>query len=138
MTSRRRNLLLAALLTAAVGAAGCSTVSKLNPFKGSGGPKEVATEGQRISIIPQDEVLAPAEALKGVDFALPPITTQADWPLPGGTPEQSVENVDAGVNLAIAWRRNVGQGSSNAIHVTGTPVVAAGRIYTLDAEAGVS
>ncbi|MDB5442384.1 MAG: enzyme repeat domain protein, partial [Phenylobacterium sp.] len=42
------------------------------------------------------------------------------------------------VNLAIAWRRNVGQGSSNAIHVTGTPVVAAGRIYTLDAEAGVS
>jgi outer membrane protein assembly factor BamB len=138
MTSRRRNILLTVLLTAAVGASGCSTVSRLNPFKGSAGPKETATEGQRISIIPQDELLAPAEALKGVDFALPPITTQADWPLPGGTPEQSVENVDAGTNLAIAWRRNVGQGSNRAIHVTGTPVVAAGRIYTLDAEAGVS
>jgi outer membrane protein assembly factor BamB len=138
MTSRRRNLLLAALLTAAVGASGCSTVSRLNPFKGSGGPKEVATEGQRISIIQQDEVLAPADALKGVDFALPPVATQADWPLPGGTLEQSVENVDAGANLAIAWRSRVGQGSNRAIHVTGTPVVAAGRVYTLDAEAGVS
>lgn len=138
MTSRRRQVLLALLLTAAVGASGCSTVSRLNPFKGSGGPKEVATEGQRISIIPQDEVLEPAATLKGVDFALPPVATQAEWPLPGGTPEQSVENVDAGANLSVAWRRNVGVGSARAVHVMGTPVVAAGRIYTLDGESTVS
>ncbi|HEV2531461.1 PQQ-like beta-propeller repeat protein [Phenylobacterium sp.] len=137
MTSRR-HLILAVLLAAALGASGCSTISRLNPFKGSGGPKETATEGQRISIIQSDEVLEPAEALKGVDFALPPVTTQADWPLPGGTPEQSVENVDAGANLTVAWRRNIGQGSNRAIHVMATPVIAAGRIYTMDAEAGVS
>jgi outer membrane protein assembly factor BamB len=134
----RRQIILAVLLTAAVGASGCSTVSRLNPFKGSGGPKEVATEGQRISIIQADEVLAPADALKGVDFALPPVATQADWPLPGGTPEQSVENVDAGANLSIAWRRKIGLATNRAIHITATPVVAAGRIYTMDAEAGVS
>jgi len=122
MTSRRRQVLLALLLTAAVGASGCSTVSRMNPFKGSGGPKETATEGQRISIIPADEILTPAENLKGVDFALPPVATQAEWPLPGGTPEQSVENVNAGANLSIAWRRNIGLGSSKAVHVTATPV----------------
>jgi outer membrane protein assembly factor BamB len=138
MTPRRRHLFLAAMLTAAaVGASGCSTVSRLNPFHGAK-PKEAAAEGQRISIIPADEVLAPAEALKGVDFALPPPVTQADWPLPGGTPEQSVENVDAAPNLSIAWRQGVGRGTSRADHVTATPVVAAGRVYTMDGEVGVS
>jgi outer membrane protein assembly factor BamB len=134
----RRQIILAVLLAAAVGASGCATINRINPFKGSGGPKEVATEGQRISIIQADEVLAPADALKGVDFALPPVATQADWPLPGGTPEQSVENVDAGAKLSIAWRRNIGQATNRAIHITATPVIAAGRVYTMDAEAGVS
>jgi outer membrane protein assembly factor BamB len=138
MTLRRHQIVLVVLMTAALGAAGCSTIGRLNPFRGSGGPKETATEGQRISIIPADEVLAPAEALKGVDFALGPVATQADWPLPGGTPEQSVENVDAGANLAVAWRRGVGMGSSNAVHVMATPVIAAGRVFTMDAEAGIS
>jgi outer membrane protein assembly factor BamB len=139
MTPRRRNLLLAALMTAAVGASGCSTVSRLNPFHGSSNkPKETASEGQRISIIPAEDVLAPAEALKGVDFALPAPVTQADWPLPGGTPEQSVENVDAAPNLSIAWRHGVGKGSSRADHVTATPIVAGGRVYTMDGEAGVA
>jgi outer membrane protein assembly factor BamB len=139
MTPRRRHLLVAAMMTAAVGASGCSTISRVNPFHGSGDKsKETASEGQRISIIPADEVLAPAESLKGVDFALPPPATLADWPLPGGTPEQSVENVDAAPNLSVAWRRSVGQGSSRAVHVLATPVVAGGRVYTMDAEAGVS
>ena len=137
MTPRRRHLLLATLLTASLGAAGCSTVSRLNPFHGGSTPKEVA-EGQRISIVQQDEVLAPADALKGVDFALPAPAPVADWPLPGGTQEQSEENVAAGANLSIAWREGIGQGSNNAMHVTAPPVAAAGRVYTMDAEAEVS
>jgi outer membrane protein assembly factor BamB len=136
MTPRRRHLLIAALLTAAVGAAGCSTVSRLNPFHGKSGPKEVA-EGQRISIIQQDEVLAPAEALKGVDFALPPPAPVADWPLPGGTLEQSVENVSAGADLTVAWRAKLGLASNRDIHITAPPVAAAGQVFTMDAEAGV-
>lgn len=136
MTPRRRNLLLVALLTAAVGVSGCSTVGRLNPFKGKSPPKEVA-EGQRISIVPQDQVLAPAEALKGVGFELPTPTRIADWPLPGGTLDQDVENVDAAPNLSIAWRRGIGQGTNRAVHITAPPIVADGRIYTMDAEAGV-
>ena len=138
MTSRRRQLFLVLALTAAVGVAGCSTVSRLNPFHGPAGPKETATEGQRISIIPADEVLAPAEALKGVDFALPPVATQVDWPLPGGTPEQSVENVDAGKGLSVAWRRRIGQGTSKSAHVMAPPIAAGGKVFTMDAEAEVS
>ncbi|THD76195.1 MAG: dehydrogenase [Phenylobacterium sp.] len=133
----RRQLLLAALLTAAVGAAGCSTISRINPFHGGGDKNKETAEGQRISIVQQDEVLAPADALKGVDFALPAPAQVADWPLPGGSQEQSMENVSAGANLSVAWRESIGQGSNKAIHVMAPPVAASGRVYTMDGEAGV-
>ena len=138
MTPQRRHVLLAVLLSAAIGASGCSTVSRLNPFHGSSASKESATEGPRISILQPEEQLTPAAALKGVDFSLPPVAPVADWPLPGGTLEQSVENIDAAPSLAIVWRRGIGQGTNNAIHITAPPIEAAGRVYTMDAEAGVS
>ena len=110
MTPSRRPIVFAVLLAAAIGVSGCSTLGKVNPF-GKKGPKEVASEGERISIVPPDQRLEPAEALKGVDFALPAPVRLADWPLPGGTPEQSVGNVDAAPGLSVAWKRGFGQGS---------------------------
>src|SRR6185369_13699037 len=62
----------------------------------------------------------------------------ADWPLPGGTAEQSVENVDAAPNLSIAWRKSVGDGSKGAEHVMGPPVAAGGKVFTMDAAAVVT
>lgn len=137
MTPRRRSV-LAVLMIAALGASGCSTINKINPFQGKGGPKEVAAEGERISIVAADQKLEPAEALKGVDFALPPVGVVADWPLPGGTAEQVVGNADAAPNLGIVWRRGFGKGSKDGANVTAPPVAAAGRIYLMDAEATIS
>jgi outer membrane protein assembly factor BamB len=37
----------------------------------------------------------------------------------------------------VAWRQSIGQGSNKAIHVMAPPVAAAGRVYTMDGEAGV-
>jgi outer membrane protein assembly factor BamB len=128
--------LLAALMVAALGVSACSTVDRLNPFKGSA-PKEVATEGDRISIISADQKLEPAEALKGVDFALPPPEAVAEWPLPGGTPEQSMGNVTAGANLAIVWRKGIGAGSKGGELITAPPVAAAGKVFTMDGQATV-
>ncbi|RAK61287.1 dehydrogenase [Phenylobacterium hankyongense] len=137
MTSRR-NSLLAVFLVAAVGASGCSTISRINPFHGKAGPQETASEGERISIVAADQKLEVADALKGVDFALPTPTVVADWPLPGGTPEQSIEHVDAAPNLAIAWRRGFGQGSKAGYQLTAPPVAAGGKIFVMDADDTVS
>ncbi|MEO8114884.1 MAG: PQQ-binding-like beta-propeller repeat protein [Phenylobacterium sp.] len=137
MTSRR-NFVLAAVLILALGASGCSTISRFNPFKGKGDAKETASEGQRISILPPDQLLEPTEALKGVDFALPAPLVVAEWPLPGGNAEQSMGQVDSAPNLSIAWRRGFGQPSKGGFHVTAPPVAAGGRIYVMDANAGVS
>jgi outer membrane protein assembly factor BamB len=137
MTSRRTGL-LAVLMVAALGASGCATISRLNPFGGDDGPQETAGEGERISIIAADQRLEVAEGLKGVDFALPPATVVTSWPLPGGTPEQSMGNVDAAPNLSVAWRRGFGDGSERGKHVTAPPIAADGRVYVMDGEATVS
>jgi outer membrane protein assembly factor BamB len=136
MTPSRKSL-LAVLVIVALGASGCATVQRINPFKGKE-TKEVASEGERISIISADQKLEPAEALKGVDFFLPNPAPMAEWPLPGGTAEQSVENVDAAPNLSIVWRKGVGQGSKGAENVMGPPVAAAGKVFTLDGASTVS
>ena len=133
-----RKTLLAAFLIAMLGASGCSTVGRLNPFdKKEKTPSELAGEGVRISIVPADQRLEPAEALKGVDFALPPAEKIASWPVPGGTPEQSTGNVDAAPNLSVAWRKSFGQGSKRGRYVIAPPVAADGRVYLMDASAHV-
>lgn len=136
MTPSRKSL-VAAVLIACLGASGCSTISRINPFHGKGPPQETA-EGERISIVPADQKLEPAEALKGVDFALPPAEPVADWPLPGRTPEQVVGNAEASTNLSIAWRRGFGQGSKGGEQVTAPPVAAGGKIFVMDGMASVS
>ena len=128
---------LALLLIVALGASGCATIKRLNPFGGRAA-KETASEGERISIVAADQKLEPAEALKGVDFALPPAAPVTAWPLPGGTPEQSMGNIVAAPNLTVAWRKSVGKGSKAGDNVTAPLVAADGKVFTLDAQAEVS
>ena len=134
-----RTLFLAALIAAALGASGCSTLSRMNPFDNKDeGPQETAGEGERISIVPADQLLEPAEALKGVDFSLPPPTTVAEWPLPGGTPEQSVAHAEAGATLQVAWRKGFGDGVSRGRYITAPPIAAAGKVFVMDGEGRVA
>jgi len=137
MIALHRKSLISLLAVVCVTTAGCSTVSRLNPFKGSE-KKDVASEGTRIPVIALDQSLTPADALKGQDFFLPEAVAREDWPLPGGTPEQSVENVAAALNLSIAWRKGFGVGSKRGKQVTAPPIVAAGRVYVMDGEATVT
>ncbi len=125
---------------AALALAGCGTLSKvgsLNPFHGKK-PASTASKGVRIPIIAFNDQLAVADALKGQDFFLPPPAPLADWPLAGGTPEQSIENVDAAPAFAVAWKRGFGAPSSRRRHVTAPPIAAGGRIFLIDGAATVS
>jgi outer membrane protein assembly factor BamB len=134
-----RPTLLAALLVAALGVSSCATLNRLNPFdREDDGPAELAGEGQRISIIPPDQILEAAPALKGVDFALPPVEKLAAWPVPGGTVEQVTGNVDAAPDLSVAWRKSFGLGTKRGRCVTAPPVGADGKIFLMDAEGRVA
>jgi outer membrane protein assembly factor BamB len=133
--SFKRRLGLIAALGLALGAASCMHLN--NPFAKTESTKYKGT-GTRIPVIALDQSLHAADALKGAEFYLPEPQAITDWPLPGGTPEQSVEHVDAAHAFAIDWRTRFGRGSSREAHVTAPPISAGGRIFLMDGAALVS
>jgi outer membrane protein assembly factor BamB len=135
MTPRRHASVIAAIAVASLAIAGCHSVQ--NPFASR--PKvSRASPGQRISLLELSDQLKVSDSLKGQDFFLPAPAPQADWPLAGGTLEQSVENVDAAPNFQVAWRRNFGLKSGAHAHVMAPPIMAAGKVFVMDAGAVVS
>jgi outer membrane protein assembly factor BamB len=145
--ARSLGLTVALVTLGAVAVSGCSVFSGLR-----GGPKREsraergndvldaqlkATEGQRIPLLALDQQLNVSPTLKGTTFYIPPAKPQADCPLPGCTPEQALENVEAAPSFRIAWRRNIGRGSARTEQVTAPPILAEGRVFTMDGNATV-
>ena len=135
MTPRRHASVIAAVVCASLALAACHSFQ--NPFQSR--PKvSKAAPGERISLLELNDQLKVSDALKGQDFFLPAPAPQAEWPLAGGTLEQSVENVDAAPDFRVAWRRNFGDKSSAHSHVMAPPIMAAGKVFVMDANAVVS
>jgi outer membrane protein assembly factor BamB len=136
----KRILTVALTCGLALSVASCAAQRRLLPF-GLGGDKEkgsVATEGQRVPVLTFDQQLAPSAALAGRDFFLPGPQSVTAWPLPGGTPESSVEHVIAAPNFTVAWKRNIGAGSGKTRQVMGPVVADGGRVFVLDGESTVT
>ena len=136
--SSGRVLGLVVVLVAAMATSGCIHVN--NPFQNlfhRAKTSKYTGSGERINVLPSDTV-AVSDTLKGQDFFLPDPQPIDAWPLPGGTPEQSVERPNAGVDFQVAWRRTFGRASNRDYHVTAPPVAADGRVYVMDGGAGVS
>jgi len=135
MTIRSKSAPALALALAALALGGCAHWK--NPFASNTHSKYTG-KGERIPVMAVDDSLKPADALKGAGFYLPDPAPMADWPLPGGTPEQSVENAAAGENFTVAWRAKYGAGSLRSTHITAPPIAAGGRIFVMDGGAKIT
>jgi outer membrane protein assembly factor BamB len=131
-------LALAAVLALGAGLSGCSAVSKINPFDKKDENKIKASEGERIPLIAFNQKLEVSDALKGQSYFLPEPQAVSAWPQPGGLPDQWIDNLAAGKQFQVAWKRGFGEGSNRKLHLTAPPVAADGRIYVMDAEAHVT
>ena len=136
MTPRRHARVIAAITLAAVALAGCNSIR--SPFRARPKAPPATAAGERISLLELNDQLKVSDSLKGQDFYLPAPQAQADWPYAGGTLEQSVENVDAAPDFRVAWRRSFGEQSTHHEFVMAPPVIADGKIFVMDAKAGVS
>jgi outer membrane protein assembly factor BamB len=135
-----RVLKVALLCGLALTVASCGSVRRALPF-GLGGadqPQATATQGQRISVLEFEQRLAPSAALAGRDFFLPGPQAATSWTQPGGSAENAAEHVIAGADFSVAWRRNIGAGSSRVRQVMAPVVADAGRVFVLDGESTVS
>jgi len=106
-------------------------------FPSFGNAKKEALKAEdragRITMVLDDERIAPSETLTGVAIELPAAVAVEAWTEAGGNATKSPGHVIAAPELDIAWRKSVGKGSSRKSAITTPPVTNATTIYTLDA-----
>ncbi|CAN5408392.1 PQQ-like beta-propeller repeat protein [soil metagenome] len=140
MPAMNRLLKIALIGGVALSVASCAAQRRMLPF-GLGGKEQntqVASEGQRISVLAFEQQLAPSAALAGRDFFIPGPQAATSWPVPGGTIENSVEHVIAAPEFTVAWKRDIGAGSSRTSEVMAPIVADGGKIFVLDGDSTVT
>ena len=70
--------------------------------------------------------------------ALPAATVNADWRQRIGSPATRTAHPALGRAPQLAWTVNIGAGDGRRVRITADPIVAQGRVFTLDAEAQVA
>lgn len=96
---------------------------------------EVILPGKREAIRPDAEVDVINQS---VAISLPKQVVNASWAQGHGDPRNRTAHPALGAAPQLAWSASIGSGDSRRQRITARPVVADGRIYTLDSAARVS
>jgi outer membrane protein assembly factor BamB len=109
---------------------GCGILNK--------GKKSVTpTLGERIAILSNEASVEVDPSLASVPVTLPAALVNTEWTQPGGNASKSMGHLGLGASVGLAWRVSIGAGSSNKAQLAAAPVVADGKIFTIDTEAVV-
>ena len=119
-TTFRVGLMIAAALTAG----GCSILKKGRP--------KTPVLGQRIAVLTSEGDVAVDPATAALPMTLPDPVANADWTQSGGNASKSVGQLALGTALGRAFTVQAGRGSSLTARLASEPVVAGGRVYTID------
>ncbi|MEX2455540.1 MAG: PQQ-binding-like beta-propeller repeat protein [Rhodospirillaceae bacterium] len=123
---------LAGLLTVtALLLGGCGAGS----WFGSSGDKPLP--GERIEVLMSDAALKADPRLEDMEVSLPRPEANEDWPQAGGMPNHAMHHLAATGDLSRLWRSSIGDGSGSEAQLLAQPVVADGRVYTMDISAEV-
>lgn len=123
-----RNAPKLAIAALSLALAGCST------FDGWFGDEEVPLPGERIAISAAAETLD----AEGAAVSIPAAVNNTSWAQPGGTASNAPGHLAARSNLSRAWSSGAGGGSSSDGKLTAPPIVVAGTVFVLDANAHVA
>lgn len=98
-------------------------------------PDQAPLPGERISIMDLQREIRPTDdvdVLKSID--IPPAYINREWPQAGGEPHHAMQNLALGPSsqLEKIWSADIGSGNSDRLPLTTQPIVAAGKIFTLD------
>lgn len=117
-------------ITALTLLSGCSLGSGL--FKKQ---EEAPIEGERISVLElQKSLVADTPLAAGEVFQIPPAWNNIAWPQAGGYPNHTMHNLALSEEIKLRWKTKIGKGSSDELPLTAQPIVAAGKIFTLDSQ----
>ncbi len=116
-----------------------SACAVLDPFNDLFSAKHKSKlKGERISVMTLDEALKPDTTLSTAPVVLPAPYMNTEWPQPGGFASNAMYHLEASGPLQLAWQQNAGKGTDSDSRLTAPPIVADGKVFVLDAQAGVS
>jgi len=90
--------------------------------------------GERISVLRLERQLEPDPRLADLRVELPAPVTNPAWPQAGGNPDHAMGHLALADQPREVWRADIGSGSSSDTKLLAQPVIADGRIYTLDTD----
>lgn len=90
--------------------------------------------GERISVLLHERSIKPDENLENQKIILPPPSMNDEWPQAGGFANHAMHHIKIADNLTKAWRIDVGSASDDSDRIVAQPVVADGKIFTMDSE----
>ena len=130
-----------AVATISALAAGCSDslpslpkISDINPFA----EKQIPLAGKRIAVLEASDKVGGELAQADRPIILPAARTNDTWTQPGGQANNAPGHLTLASVVRQSWNADAGTGSSTAGRLTASPIVADGRVYTLDAAGRVS
>ena len=127
MTSFKTKFVLCALAAAA--ASGCSILKKSTP--------KTPVVGERVAVLETEKDVVVDPATAALPMVLPEPVANTQWGQPGGNPAKSMSHVALGQSLGQAFSVGIGSGTTVRARLAGSPVVADGRVYTVDTQSTV-
>jgi outer membrane protein assembly factor BamB len=109
-------------------------IGELNPFK----EKQQPLPGRRIAIVETTDSIASNLAEADHPIAVPPPRANDSWSQPGGDANNAPGNLALSGSVHQAWTGDAGEGSSKSARIMASPIVADGKVYTLDASGKVT
>ncbi len=93
----------------------------------------IPVEGQ-----PAPEAVVDASATVDVPITLPAPSANADWTHRAGNARHLMPHGALSANPVRVWSANIGKGTNRRARISAAPVVADGRVFTMDALSGVT
>lgn len=99
---------------------------------------DVKPQGKRIAVLDNSHKPIVDRGLDSFRVELPVATHDADWPQAGGNLDHAMPNPALSAALKPFWHADIGHGSDSDFRLLALPVVAAGKVFTIDSRGRVS
>jgi len=94
--------------------------------------------GKRVSILAHSKTLDADEGASKEEVILPAPENVPEWPQAGGYTPHAMYHLHLGDNLKKVWSSDIGAGGNTRRALVSQPIVADGKVFTMDAKAVVS
>jgi len=102
------------------------------------GEKKVKLKGERIPVMLYNDEVKPDPGIQDLEVKLPAPESNAAWPQSGGNPDHDMQNLAFSDSPKEVFGVSIGSGKSAEWKHLAAPVVADGRVFTMDTDSIVS